>query len=170
MTTENNEKLVITLLEEYRLTFDLYTEAIQTIPENQWTTGENQYLTPARLILHATEAADYYTIDTPTGHIWKKHFAMEPDSGEIPTEDLPSKQKMLEYHKVVWDKIQNWLKDQTLETIMKPEEKYPWTGTTLLGRIIYLLAHHRQHFGELNAELRRRDLPRIKWRTLRSYQ
>jgi hypothetical protein len=35
----------------------------------------------------------------------------------------------------------------------------------VLGRVLYLLEHCRQHFGELNAELRRRGLPRIKWRT-----
>ncbi len=55
----------------------------------------------------------------------------------------------------------------SMDDVMKPEEKFPWTGSTLLGRIIYMLGHHRQHFGELNAELRRRDLPRIKWSSLK---
>ena len=52
------------------------------------------------------------------------------------------------------------------EGLLAPEEDYAWTGSTLLGRLLYMLAHCRQHLGEINAELRRRGLPRIKWRTL----
>jgi len=159
-----DEIITTTLIEAYSLIFDMYEEAIDKIPENQWISGEIEYLTPVRLILHSTEAVDYYSTDTPTGHIWEKRFNLDPEARDIPTEDLPSKQNMLEYHNEVRSKIEDWLTNLSMDDLLKSEEKFPWTGSTLLGRIMYILAHHRQHFGELNAELRRRKLQRIKWR------
>ena len=73
---------------------------------------------------------------------------------------------MLQYHQDVRNKIEEWMGNLSIEDVLEPEEKFPWTGSTILGRIIYMLGHYRQHFGELNAELRRRDLPRIKWTTI----
>jgi hypothetical protein len=50
-------------------------------------------------------------------------------------------------------------------TVLSQEGSFPWTGSVVLGRVLYLLGHYRQNFGELNAELRRRGLPRIEWKT-----
>ena len=166
--TEKDDILTQTLIEETSLIFNMYEEAIKKIPETHWASGEIDYLIPARLILHATEAADYYTTDNPGGHIWKKLFDHDPEDSNIPVEKLPSKQAMMEYHQEVRSKIEKWMSNLSIDDILKPETKFPWTGSTLLSRIIYVLGHHRQHFGELNAELRRRDLPRIKWTTLKS--
>ena len=162
------ELVTNTLIEESNLIFDMYEEAIQTIPEPHWATGEIDYLIPARLIFHATEATDYYTPDNPTGYVWKNRYDVDPDEGEIPVEKLPSQQHMLEYHNEVRDKVKNWLSTLSMDELLRPEEKFPWTGSTLLGRIIYTFGHYRQHFGELNAELRRRGLPRIKWTIIKN--
>lgn len=165
LKSENDDLLASTLVESYSMMFE---EAIKIIPETHWKNGEIEYLTPARLIFHTIEATDYYTPDSPTGYIWNKRFDIDPDAGEIPVERLPSKQSMLEYHDEVREKVEDWLNSLNMKDILRSEEKFPWTGSTLLGRIMYILAHNKQHFGELNAELRRRDLPRIKWRTKKS--
>ncbi len=155
--------LAATLVEEYKLMFDMFEQAIQQIPEEHWATGEIDYLIPARLVFHSIEAADYYTTDNSIGNIWKNRYGIDPEAGAIPLEKLPNQQQILEYHREVCDKINTWLGGLTMADMLVSEEKYPWTGSTLLGRIMYVLGHYRQHFGELNAELRRRELPRIKW-------
>jgi hypothetical protein len=159
-TPEKQEKckrFINVLIEQFSLVFDMYEDAIEKIPENQWKNGEIDYLIPARLILHASEAADYYTTDSSEGYLWNKRFETDPEKvGNIKPGDLPTQNVMLEYHREVRGKIEGWLRG-----------KFPWTGSTVLSRMLYTLAHYRQHFGECNAELRRRDLPRIKWRTLR---
>jgi len=162
LNTED-ERLADTLVEEYRLMFDMYEEAIKQIPENHWASGEIDYLIPARLIFHAIEAADYYTPDNPTGNVWKNRYGIDPESGHIAAEKLPNQQQILEYHQEVCDKINTWLGGLTMADMLVSEEKFPWTGSMRLGRIMYVLGHYRQHFGEVNAELRRRNLPRIKW-------
>jgi hypothetical protein len=100
-----DELLTSTLVEEFSLIFNMYEEAIETIPENQWKNGEIEYLIPARLIFHAIEAADYYTPDNLIGYLWKKRFDIDPDAGEIPVEKLPTKQYILEYHRETQSKI-----------------------------------------------------------------
>lgn len=159
--------LSFTLVEEADLIFDMYEEAINNIPHEHWKTGDIDYLIPARLVLHATEVADNYTPDNPTGYLWEKKFNYEPDLDKVPNEELPSKEVMYDYHTEVRKKIKEWLRSLTIDDLVKSEETFTWTGSTQLGRIIYLLGHHRQHFGELNAELRRRGLSRIKWTTIK---
>jgi hypothetical protein len=163
------ERLTNSLIEEYRLTFDMYEDAIKNIPESQWNCGAIDYLIPARLILHATEAADYYTKGTSAGYLWNKKFKADPEKiGDIKPENLPTQQEMLEYHQGVRDKIETWLREMTVIDLLETEDEFPWTGSTIFSLILYILAHYRQHFGEVNAELRIRGLPRIKWGTLRT--
>ena len=165
---EMSEHLAKILIEQFSPVFDMYEDAIEKIPENQWKSGEIDYLIPARLILHASEAADYYTTDSPKGYLGNKRFETDPEKvGDIKPENLPPQNVMLEYHREVRGKIEGWLRGMSDGDLLKAEEKFPWTGSTVLSRMLYTLAHYRQHFGECNAELRRRDLPRIKWRTLR---
>jgi hypothetical protein len=168
LSKERDGEITRTLIEQFSLIFDMYEEAIEKIPETQWRSGEIDYLIPARLILHASEAADYYTTDSSEGYLWYKRFEADPEKvGDIKPGDLPTQKVMLEYHREVREKIEGWLRGMSDGDLLKAEEKFPWTGSTVLGRMLYILAHYRQHFGEVNAELRRRDLPRIKWRTFR---
>ena len=165
---ENSKRFINVLIEQFSLMFDMYEDAINKIPENQWKSGEIDYLIPARLILHASEAADYYTTDSSEGYLWNKKFETDPEKvGDIKPRDLPTQNVMLEYHRDVRGKIEGWLRGMSEDDLLRAEEKFPWTGSTVLSLELYILAHYRQHFGEVNAELRRRDLPRIKWLTFR---
>jgi len=147
--------------------FGMYEEAITQIPEAHWISGEIDYLIPARLIFHTIESTDFYTPDNQTGYVWEKRYDIDPEMDEIPLDKLPNQQQMLEYHHEVQKKVMDWLDRLTMDEVLVSEERFPWTGSTLLGRIMYILAHNRQHFGELNAELRRRNSPRIKWRVIK---
>ncbi|OGD56361.1 hypothetical protein A3K78_10505 [Candidatus Bathyarchaeota archaeon RBG_13_52_12] len=168
MSKECDGEITRILIEQFSLICDMYEEAIEKIPEIQWRSGEIDYLIPARLILHANEAADYYTTDSSEGYLWNKRFEADPEKiGDIKPGDLPPQKVMLEYHREVRGKIEGWLRGMSEDDLLKAEEKFPWTGSTVLSRMLYILAHYRQHFGEVNAELRMRGLPRIKWRSLR---
>jgi hypothetical protein len=160
---KQNTDLSVSLLESLSLVFDMYETAIGQIPDPQWNKGEIDYLVPAKQILHGVEVWDSYTSDTPQGYLCDQRFKFTSEIGKISIEELPSKQEVLEYHYDVRMKTENWLNKLSFTDLMEPEEIFPWTGSTLLGRIVYMFGHHRQHLGELNSELRRRGLPRIKW-------
>lgn len=161
---EEKHPIAESLLESLSLTWDMYDDAIKEIPDEHWRTGEIDYLIPARLIYHVLEAADYYTRPNSKGYPRGHRFGADWQSAT--PEQLPDKGDTRDYLEDVRAQVESWVLDMGDEGLLAPEEDYTWTGSTLLGRSLYMLAHCRQHLGEINAELRRRGLPRIKWRTL----
>lgn len=152
------------MLEAFSLTWEMYRDAIENIPEEHWRTGEIDYLIPSRLTLHAIESIDGYF--SPPDE-FTPGYRFDIDRWDAaPAEQLPSKDQARTYLREVMEKADSWLRGLDDSDLLSPETDYPWTGSTLLGRALYALAHSRQHLGEVNAELRRRGLPRIKWRTL----
>lgn len=151
------------VVEAFSLIWDMYTEAIETIPKEHWRAGEIDYLIPARQVYHAIEAADFYSGSEAEG--LKLGYRFNANWEKTPPERLPTQEGMIEYHEEMREKIGGWLRGMDDSVLLSREDEYPWTGSTILSRALYLLAHYRQHMGEINAELRRRGLPRIKWQT-----
>lgn len=151
------------LLETFTLIWDMYADAINGISDDHWRSGEIDYLIPARLMLHAIETTDFYSSPTPKEFRPLHNFKVDRKTAS--SDQLPNKAQMMHYYEEVKAKTMSWLKSMEDTELLSPESEFPWTGSTVLGRVLYLLAHCRQHFGELNAELRRRGLPRIKWKT-----
>lgn len=151
------------LLESFELTLSSYDDAIDNIPEPEWKKGEITYLIPSRLIYHAVETGDYYT-GVKEEFEWGYRFGL--GDWKAKPEDLPSKSQLLEYHIEVKNKIIEWIGSMSDEELLSKEKEFTWTGSTILGRSLYLLSHYRQHLGEINAELRHRGIGRIKWKTL----
>jgi len=151
------------LLEAFKLIWEMYDEALKTVPVEHWRAGEIDYLIPARQVYHAVETADFYSGASPDDFPWGQRF----DGGcfDSPPEELPSREQAREYHDEVRVKVTDWIRGLDATEILAREKSFPWTGSVVLGRALYLLGHYRQHFGELNAELRRRGLPRIEWTT-----
>jgi hypothetical protein len=169
MVNDVDERITNALVEAFNLIFDMYEEAITKIPVSDWMNGDIDYLIPARLIMHAIEVGDRYSSDDSDDYLWSKRYNIDAERiWDMKPEDLFAKHVVHEYNHEVRMKINAWLRGMREEDLLKAEERYPWTGSTLLGRVMYILAHYRQHFGEVNAELRRRGLPRIKWRFLKT--
>jgi hypothetical protein len=151
------------VLEIFHLTWDMYEEAIEKIPEEDWKRGEDRYLIPSRLIYHVLDSSDYYS--SPKPEEYDRGYRFNINWKEAAPEQLPEKDEIKAYFKEVRSKVENWLEGMKDSDFLSLNHKFPWTGSTKLSRVLYLLSHCRQHFGELNAELRRRGLPRIKWKT-----
>ena len=149
------------IIENLSLTWKMYKEAINNIPDEEWKTGEIDYLIPARQILHGIETLDYYSTTAPD--IYTHGYRFNLDRQRAPAEQLPSKDQLFMYLDEVKEKMEAWINGLEDEMFHSPEQMYPWTGSTLLGRVLYAIEHSRHHLGELNGELRRRDLPRVNW-------
>jgi len=154
-------KISESIIENLSLTWQMYSDAINNIPDEEWKTGEINYLIPARQILHGIETLDYYSVTAPD--VFTHGYRFKIDWQKASTEQLPSKTQLRLYLGEVKEKLETWIRGIDDELFHCPESLYPWTGSTLLGRILYSLEHSRHHLGELNGELRRRGLPRIKW-------
>ena len=163
MVDEQTHNIGEAIIENLSLTWEMYSEAINGIPNEHWKAGEIDYLIPSRLMLHAIETMDFYMSNSPND--FRHGYRFKIDRKTASPHQLPDTSQLLTYLYEVKEKTESWLNSQEDEYFLSPESEFPWTGSTVLGRVLYLLEHSRQHFGELNAELRRRGLPRIKWRT-----
>ena len=161
MLIEVSFKISESIIENLSLTWQMYMEAINNIPDDEWKTGEIDYLIPARQILHGIETLDYYLTTAPDVFVHDYRFNL--DWYRASAEQLPNKTQLNTYLGEVKEKMETWIKSLDDEMFHGPEKMFPWTGSSLLGRILYSIEHSRHHLGELNGELRRRGLPRVKW-------
>jgi hypothetical protein len=158
---EASTKISESIIENLSLTWQMYSDAINNIPDEEWRTGEISYLIPARQILHGIETLDYYSSTSPD--VFTHGYRFNLDWQRASAIQLPDKAQLHTYLNEVKEKMENWIKGINDDMFHYPERLFPWTGSTLLGRVLYSLEHSRHHLGELNGELRRRGLPRIKW-------
>ena len=158
---EASTKISESIIENLSLTWQMYKEAINIIPDEEWKTGEIDYLIPARQILHGIETLDFYSTTAPD--VYAHGYRFNLDWQRASADQLPRKDQLFTYLDEVKEKMETWINGLEDELFHSPELMYPWTGSTLLGRVLYSLEHSRHHLGELNGEFRRRGLPRIKW-------
>jgi hypothetical protein len=163
MTKTRTEKINETLLESFSLVWEMYKDVLRSVEESQWRQGEIDYLVPSRLMLHSIETIDFYSSRSPKEFNHGYRFNIDRKTATL--EELPTREQLKEYLDEVKEKCMSWLIKTDDPEYLSPETEFPWTGSNVLGRVLYLLSHCRQHLGELNAELRRRGLERIKWRT-----
>lgn len=143
-------------------TWEMYRSAINDIPEEHWRSGDDGYLIPARLAYHVFEAAEFYSGKTPKGFEWGHRFGADWEGAT--TEQLPTEEQALAYLEEVRERVDTWLRGMSDSDLLSHDSEFLWTGSSFLDRALYLLQHNRQHIGEINAELRRRELPRVHWR------
>ena len=99
------------LLESFTLIWDMYGEAIDQVPDKQWKTGEIDYLTPSRIISHVLMSGDFYSGNI-TDFGWNSRFSSSPM--DLRQDQLPSKEKVAEYHIYVKDKITKLLRSHKM--------------------------------------------------------
>jgi hypothetical protein len=152
------------ILGHFDLIWGMYEEAMIDIQDEHWSDGDIEYLIPARQCFHVIETADYYSSDKQDAFPWGHRFGVR--ARETTRDNYPSQSSILRYHRDVQERITDWIETLGDEGLLRSQDVFRWTGDTVLSRLLYVLSHYRQHFGEINAELRRRGLPRIKWKTV----
>jgi hypothetical protein len=154
--------LVDTLTEQFRRHWDTVLSACDVVPQDHWKSGDIDYLIPVRQIYHIVFSADCYVNDV-TYEEYKPHRRYKIDWEGGALDELPDQDHMKSEADFQRDKLNTWLAGKGDSGLLAQEECYPWTGSTRLDRMLYLLRHGQWHIGELNSELRRRGLQRAKW-------
>lgn len=90
----------------------------------------------------------------PVRFLWGGRFGCDLEGDR--SEDLPSQKCILAYVDEVTAKLEDWLRRTELTA---PEERHPYTRSTVLGRTLYVLRHTRARQRELTLELGRRGYP-----------
>jgi uncharacterized damage-inducible protein DinB len=142
---------------QYDRVWGTFRDAISKLSDPQWRTSECDWLAPIRLAYHLVETAEFYSLSSP------KDGAEPLDWDSGATDQLPSQAQLLAYIDRVQPMVREWLTTCSDEAFLSSETEFDWTGGTRLDRAIYSLRHSQHHLGQINAELRRKGLPRGEW-------
>jgi uncharacterized damage-inducible protein DinB len=136
---------------------------VNSIPDDQWKVGEIAQLVPARLLYHILSGTEVYARSCSYEE-YKSRCMFKLDWQDAAAAELPARHAALGYIDEMEKRVGEWLDELGDEGLLSSDEGFPWTGTRKLGRALYLMRHTQNHAGDMNSELRRRGLPRGKWR------
>jgi hypothetical protein len=150
------------LIDQYHRMWRTLQEIVEKTPDEQWCSGSDDYLLPARLAYHILFTVDLYT--THLSYEEYKTIRVHRLNWETARPDeLPSRAELLSHIEALESRVKDWIEGLSDEGLLKEQVDYQWTGKTALGRSLYVLRHSQNHIGELNAELRRRGIEGGRW-------
>ena len=148
------------LIDHFDRSLQMFRTAVASFPADEWTKGDLDYLRPSGVAYHVVECMEFYTGEVPVDKFtWGGRFGCD---WEVPEPaKLPTQEQVIEYLDEIWSKAQAWLK--TCDPAQS-EMLFPWTGSTLHGKLLYLLRHIQHHTAEMSLELKRRGYSSPDWR------
>jgi hypothetical protein len=123
------------LRRQFARSWQVVTEAMAAFTPDEWTTGEVDYLTPARLAYHIVEVAEFYTSDTSYNFPWGHRFGCDREGTKA--EELPDRDAVAAYLAEVRDQVEHFLS----QDLLSEDPDFPWCGGTRLDRALYLVRH-----------------------------
>lgn len=155
----SNKDISSVVYDQCRRALSMFRSAVVMFPAEEWRKGEIDYLRPAGVAYHVVETLDFYFSDQPPDNFgWGSRFGVDWENKD--SERLPEQGEIISYLDEMEDKFQQWLKKADL---MAAETVYPWTGSLMLGRVVYVARHIQHHVSELSLELTRRGLQSPEW-------
>ena len=138
----------------------MFRDAVMAFPAEEWKKGEIDYLRPAGVAYHTVETLDFYLGDQPPDKFgWGNRFGVDWETKDL--QRLAGQGDIISYLDEMEDKFQKWLNNTDL---MAPETMHPWTGSLVLGRVVYVVRHLQHHVSEMSLELTRRGFKSPDWR------
>jgi uncharacterized damage-inducible protein DinB len=145
------------LARQYDRVWNSLRDAVSKLSDQQWRTSDCDWLAPIRQAYHLVDTAEFYTRRSP------KEGDDSLDWANGPIGQLPSQEQLLAFIDRVQPIVREWLTACGDGAFMSAEAEFHWTGGTRLDRAVYSLRHSQHHLGQINAELRRKGLPRGAW-------
>jgi hypothetical protein len=158
---ENMQTIGIGLADQFDRMWMMLREAIANCPDEEWKRdGGHWFLVPSRLAYHTVETVDSYCHNSPQEMDWGGRFGIDWESRD--TERLPDREAMLAYLEEVQRSLEGMLRSMRDRALLAGHA-FPWTGATIMERMIYTLRHSMFHLGQVQAEMRRRGLKGADW-------
>jgi len=160
---KETETLVSSVKDQWARAWAMWEAMIHSIPDDEWTKGDVDYLIPARHLIHVAVGDDVFTSDTPFDQYDNLQWFGVGEWRTSPDE-LPSKQAALDRLADIRATVEARLDKLDDAALLQPEKAHPWTGQTRVGKLLYNLRHIQHHLGEVNAELIRRGIKGVGWK------
>ena len=149
------------LADQFEHMWMMLRETIGNCTDEEWKRDAGHwFLIPSRLAYHIIETVDFYSRESPEGMPFAERFGVDWETREV--EKLPDRESLLDYLEEIRGSLKGKLRSRPDETILAGHP-FPWTGATVLERMIYTLRHSMFHLGQIQAELRLRGLKGAEW-------
>lgn len=156
----DNNDVAGVVFNHFRCALKMFREAIITFPADEWWKGDIDYLRPAGVAYYVIESIDFYIGNEPADKFsWGGRFNV--DWEDTDSNRLPDQEQLISYLDEVEDKLQEWFGNTDL---LAAETVFPWAGSIILGRAIYILRNIHHHLSEMSLELTRRGYKSPEWR------
>ena len=149
------------LADQFERMWIMLREAIGNCTDEEWKRDAGHwFLIPSRLAYHTIETVHFYSRESPEGMDWGGRFGVDRETKD--TEELPDRDPMLDYLEEIRGSLRELLLSMSGDDLLA-DHAFPWTGATVLDRMIYTLRHSMFHLGQIQAELRRRGMKGAEW-------
>jgi uncharacterized damage-inducible protein DinB len=151
------------LLDQFQKAISMVRFTVEEFDDEQWLSGISWFQTPARVGYHLVESLDFYFSGKRDDQQFTYGHRFDGPWWEMKEEQLPRKEKLLEYLDEVLERIEETftlLDDNKLSTHF---ELYDWSGRTLLGHYAYALRHTMHHQGALTVLATHHGHERESW-------
>lgn len=135
-----------TLVNQYNHAWKMFYLIVSDLDKDSWLKTGCSYIIPARIAYHIIGGVNYYidneakiTLLSGKENTWNWENA--------PTEDLPTKDDIIDLIHVFKAKTDNWINNCAFEA---ENQKFGWTGINKISVVLFLLRHMEYHIGELN--------------------
>jgi len=160
---ESSRFFISTIENQFSRLCHMWRDEIKNIPDDEWRKSDIDYMIPARHFCHVMVSADFYTNEYSVEDFdWNALCGGDWES--IPNEQLPAKHEAIQILNDIQSLVESRLQKLNDDDLQEKEKIAPWAGDSVIEKMIYWLRHFQHHLGEVHAELRRRDIPRAKWK------
>ena len=143
---------------QFQRCFEMLGYAAEHFPIDKWRRCSN--FRPAGTAYHTLETIDFYFSEQSVEEFkWGYRFNGDWEGAE--DEQLPEQEDILQYLGEMKHKTTDWLATSLL---LGQETKYPWTGSTVLERSLYVFRHTQYNTGQLSGCLLSQGHEGIAWR------
>ena len=150
------------LIEQLEATWRMTEELIDACPDQQWSDGKDRYFVPACQMYHLLDCAQCLCGNPPKPPPTPKPFGPHWNG---PVQQLPTRQQLRGLLETVRRDAAAWIRSLSDTDLTSPAHPtVTLKGSTPLGQAIYAIRHNQYHLAVVNAEMRRRNLPRMQWR------
>ena len=152
--------IISSLIDQFDRALHMFRTAVTNCPDDEWLTGDLDYLRPAGVAYHVVESLVFYGGDVAVDSFnWGGRFGCDwedPDASKLPT-----RKDVLTYLDETWSSVRTWMMTCDPD---QSETLFSWTGTILHSRLLYVLRHIQHHTAEMSLELKRRGYVCPDWK------
>ncbi len=132
--------MITAIRQAYSDTFWMLEDGIRKIPDDQWRSGPDDYLIPARIAYHIFKGLEWLTNALPREEFLRTRKYQLDWLG--PVDPLPSRDELLADLPSLQAKVMSWLDEANKRDLSGPE------GQELVSKALYFLRHTQHHIGE----------------------